>query len=103
MKKNNALRLALIGWFAFQAVSSLAMEVVAATDLGDLSLEELGQIEVTSVSGRAESLHTAAASIFVITAQDIQRSAATSLPEVMRLAPNLQVAQAAAGQWAISA
>ncbi|AEG92746.1 conserved hypothetical protein [Ramlibacter tataouinensis TTB310] len=71
--------------------------------LADLSLEQLSQVQVTSVSGHAEPLQDAAASIYVITAQDIRRSAATSLPEVLRLAPNLQVAQVDAGSWAISA
>ena len=73
------------------------------TDLGDLSLEELGQIPVTLVTGRPQSVQQAAASIFVITAEDIRRSAATSLPEALRLAPNLQVARVNANQYAISA
>src|SRR5688572_6381489 len=71
--------------------------------LTELSLEELANLEVTSVSRRAESLADAPASIFVITAEDIRRSGATSLPEALRLAPNLQVARIDAGQYAISA
>ncbi len=93
---------------AAAALLSLAAGIAAAQsrsagDLADLSLEELGNIEVTSVSGHAESLSTAAASVFVITADDIRRSGATSLPEALRLAPNLQVARADSGQYAISA
>ena len=72
-------------------------------DLGQLSLEDLMSIEVTSVSRRAESLGQAASSVFVITGEDIRRSGATSLPEALRLAPNLQVAQKNANEWAISA
>lgn len=64
------------------------------TSLGDLSLEELSNIEVTSVSRRAQRLSDAAASIFVITGDDIRRSGATSLPEALRLAPNLFVVRA---------
>lgn len=79
------------------------IEVASLGDLADLSLEQLSNIEVTSVSGRAEPLRQAAASIFVISAQDIRRSGALTLPEVLRLAPNLQVAQVSAGQYAISA
>ncbi len=71
--------------------------------VADLSLEQLGTIAVTSVTGRPQSLHDAAASIFVITGEDIHRSAATSLPEALRLAPNLQVARLDSGQYAISA
>jgi iron complex outermembrane receptor protein len=75
----------------------------ARGDLADLSLEELSNIQVTSVSGRAEKLSGAAASIFVITGEDIRRSGANSLPEALRLAPNLQVARVGSAQYAISA
>jgi iron complex outermembrane receptor protein len=71
--------------------------------LADLSLEELGKVEVTSVSGRAAPLSRAAASIYVITGEDIRRSGVTTLPEALRLAPNLQVARIDASQYAISA
>ncbi|HEU4460848.1 MAG TPA: TonB-dependent receptor [Methylibium sp.] len=74
-----------------------------APELAELTLEQLSNLEVTSVSGRSENLQSAAASIYVITAQEIRRSAATNLPEALRLAPNLQVAQTSAGQFAISA
>jgi iron complex outermembrane receptor protein len=71
--------------------------------LSDLTLEQLAEVEVTSVSGHTEPLSGAAASIYVITGDDIRRSGATSLPEALRLAPNLQVARVDAGQYAISA
>ena len=74
-----------------------------ANDLLAMSLEDLGKVRVTSVTGRPAELQNAAASIFVISAHDIRRSAATSLPEVLRLAPNLEVARLNAGQYAISA
>jgi iron complex outermembrane receptor protein len=72
-------------------------------DLSNLSLADLGNIEITSVSRHAERLSEAPTSIFVITADDIRRSGATTLPEALRLAPNLQVAQASASEYAISA
>ncbi|UXI66767.1 TonB-dependent receptor plug domain-containing protein [Tahibacter amnicola] len=72
-------------------------------ELADLSLEELTQIQVMSVSRRAERLVDAAASIFVITHEDIRRSSAKTLPEALRLAPNLQVARVNAASYAISA
>lgn len=68
-----------------------------------LSLEELSNLEVTSVSRREESLAGAAASIYVLTSDDIRRSGATTLPEVLRLAPNLQVARIDSVRYAISA
>ena len=72
-------------------------------ELVGLSLEELSNIKVTSVSGVEEPLADAAASIFVITNEDIRRSAATTLPEALRIAPNLQVARVDARNYAITA
>lgn len=72
-------------------------------DIAALSLEELANLEISSVSRKPESLASAAAAVFVITAEDIRRNGATSLPEALRLAPNLQVARHSAGSWAISA
>ena len=71
--------------------------------MADMSIEELANIRVISVSRRAELLADAPASVFVITNEDIRRSGATTLPEVLRLAPNLQVAQVNAQSYAISA
>jgi iron complex outermembrane receptor protein len=68
-----------------------------------MSLEELMAIEVSSVSRRPERLSEAASAIQVITREDIRRSGATRLPEALRLAGNLQVAQLDAAQSAISA
>lgn len=72
-------------------------------DLADLSLEQLAEIEIMSVSRRLEPLSEAAASIYVITPEDIRRSGAVTLPEALRLAPNLQVARVDASRWSITA
>jgi iron complex outermembrane receptor protein len=61
--------------------------------LADLSLRELSDLEVTSVSKSAELLRLAPASIYVITHDEIIRSGATNVVAALRLAPNLQVAQ----------
>src|SRR6266853_6424301 len=74
-----------------------------AGSLADLSLEELSNVEITSVSKRAERLSDAAASVFVITADDIRRSGVRRLSDALRLAPTLQVAQVNASGYAISA
>jgi iron complex outermembrane receptor protein len=74
-----------------------------AEDLASLSLEELMNIEVTSVSKREERLFEAPAAIFVITPEDIRRSGATSLPELFRMVPGMHVARISANKWAISA
>jgi iron complex outermembrane receptor protein len=80
-----------------------AHAAVTLEELVDLTLEQLAEIQVTSVSRREESLADAPASIYVITQDSIRRSGATSLPEALRLAPNLQVARTTATGWAISA
>ncbi len=71
--------------------------------LKKMSLDELMDLQVTSVSKRPEKLSEAASAIQVITGDDIRRAGATSLPEALRLASNLEVAQIDARQWAITA
>ncbi|MDF3056401.1 MAG: TonB-dependent receptor [Rariglobus sp.] len=68
-----------------------------------LTLQELMDLEVTSVSRRPEKLSETASAIQVISGEDIRRSGATSIPEALRLASNLQVAQRNSQSWAISA
>ncbi|MDB5870635.1 MAG: hypothetical protein JWQ07_77 [Ramlibacter sp.] len=87
------------------AASSLTAgaQVQMAANLADLSLEQLANIQVTSVSKRPQRLADVAATAYVISAEDIRRSGATSLPEALRLAPNLQVARADANQYAVTA
>jgi iron complex outermembrane receptor protein len=101
--KPSAAVLAGVCCGAFSLAPALAETPVHYASLADLSLEQLGNVRVTSVSGREEPLRVAPASIYVITRDDIRRSAATNLPEALRLAPNLHVAQTTAGQYAISA
>ncbi len=71
--------------------------------LKELSLDELINLEVTSVSGRAEKLTEVASAIQVVTGNDIRRSSATRLPEALRLASNLQVAQLNSYSWVVGA
>ncbi|MHB9027255.1 MAG: TonB-dependent receptor plug domain-containing protein [Candidatus Latescibacterota bacterium] len=67
-----------------------------------MSIEELMNIEITSVSRKTESLANAAAAIFVITREDIRRSGVTSIPEALRMAPGLDVARVDANKQAVS-
>jgi iron complex outermembrane receptor protein len=75
----------------------------AARDLSQISLEDLMNIEVTSVSKKEEKLSRAAAAIFVITQLDIVRSGATNIPDLLRMVPGLDVSQINASTWAVSA
>ena len=78
-------------------------DTLSLGSLKTLSLEELMNIQVTSVSKRVENLEDVASAIQVITQDDIRNSGAKTLPEALRLASNLQVAQVNSSQWAISA
>src|SRR5207247_1420681 len=77
--------------------------VLFRSALKKLSIEQLMNLQVTSVSKRPERLSQTASAIQVITQEDIRRSGASSLAEALRLAANLQVAQIDSRQWAISA
>lgn len=94
------------GHFAAAGLLSLAalpLRAQTIEDLRDLSLDELANVNVSSVSKTSEALSDAPAAIFVITHDDIARSGATTLPEILRLAPNLYVAQMNASHYVITA
>lgn len=88
---------------ALACVAAPARASLELNDLAQLSLERLSDVVVTSVSRHDQSLASAPASVYVITAEDIRRSGATTLPEALRLAPNLLVARADVNRYAISA
>jgi len=73
------------------------------SDLAEMSLEQLLQLEVTSVSRREQQLSRAPAAIYVITHEEIRRSGLRSLPELLRLVPGVHVGRIDAYTWAISA
>jgi iron complex outermembrane receptor protein len=79
------------------------IQPVSPEDFSRMSLEDLANIEITSVSKSPGRLLDAPASVVVITNEDIRRSGATSIPEALRLADNLNVAQKNSHDWAISA
>lgn len=95
--------LLLVVLLALWAIPVHAQQRDSLEALKNLSLDELMNVEVMSVSRRPERLSEAPSAIQVITQEDIRQSGATSLPEALRLASNLQVAQLDARQWAISA
>ncbi len=72
-------------------------------DLSSLSLEELLDVEVTSVSKRAQKLSEAPAAITVLTSEDIRRSGITTVPDLLRMVPGMHVANQNANSWAITA
>jgi iron complex outermembrane receptor protein len=81
------------------AIAPLATSARAQTveDLQQMSITELANINISSVTKTMEPLSTAPAAIYVITHDDIVRSGAASIPEILRLAPNLQVSSQRGG------
>lgn len=73
----------------------------AATPLKKLTLEQLGDIEVTAVKKEPEEIWRTPAAIYVITREDIRRSGATSVPEVLRRVPGVDVARIDSNTWAV--
>jgi iron complex outermembrane recepter protein len=73
----------------------------ADAPLKQMSLEQLGDVEVTTVSKEPVKLARTPAAIYVITQDDIQRSGATSIPEALRLAPGVEVARIDSVKWAV--
>ncbi|MGH9863065.1 MAG: TonB-dependent receptor plug domain-containing protein [Candidatus Acidiferrales bacterium] len=70
-------------------------------ELTKMSLEELANLEVTTASKKAEKRSEVPAAIYVVTQEDIRRSGATTLADLLRLAPGVQVAQQDSNKWAI--
>jgi len=87
----------------FAALTVPAVAQKRPRDLAVASLEDLMNIEVTSVSKKEEKLFQTAAAVYVITQEEIRRSGLTSIPELLRLAPGLEVARIDGTKWAISA
>jgi iron complex outermembrane receptor protein len=95
--------LAISAFVPLPLVAGAQDTIAAISTLKRLSLEELLDIEVTLVSKTPQKLSEVPSAIQVITSEDIQRSGATRLPEALRLAANLMVAQVNSHDWAITA
>ena len=85
------------------AAGAISAHAQSVEDLQQLSIGELSNVDVSSVSKSAQPLSEAPAAIYVITHDDIVRSGAATVPEMLRLAPNLFVAQTSASDYVITA
>lgn len=74
----------------------------SSPSLSGASLEELMDIEVTSVSRKEQSLSKTGAAVFVIGQEDVRRSGAANIPDLLRMVPGVEVAQIDASHWAIA-
>jgi iron complex outermembrane receptor protein len=97
-----ARRLCYFLWFIILNAFNSAAQDSPQTAFKKLTLEELLDVDVTSVSRNPERLAETPAAVSVITAEDIRRSGITSIAEALRLLPGLEVARFNAGSWAIS-
>src|ERR1700676_3751159 len=92
----------LIMIFAVQNyANSSTNEQETNAPLKQLSLEQLGNLEVTTVSKEPAEIQRTAAAIYVLTQEDIRRSGATGIPEALRLVPGVEVAQIDSSSWAV--
>src|SRR5258706_9450294 len=90
----------------FIAVDSISAQdgaerTTTAPDLKQLSLEQLMNLEVTSVAKKEQRVAATAAAVFVITQEDIRRSGVTSIPEALRLVPGVEVSRVDGNSWAV--
>ena len=74
-----------------------------APDLTDLSLDQLSSIKVTSFAKKEQTLSHVAGAVYVITQEQIARSGLTSVPDLLRLVPGVDVEQVNGNQWSIAA
>src|SRR6204780_2646436 len=72
-------------------------------DFSNLSLDELANVKITSFTNKEQKLSQVAGAVYVITAEQIARSGLTSVPELLRLAPGIDVARVNGNQWSVSA
>src|SRR6476646_3060456 len=73
----------------------------SSNPLKQLTLEQLGNVQITSATKEPEQVRKTSAAIYVITHDDIQRSGATTVPEALRLAPGVEVARIDSNKWSI--
>ena len=96
------IRILLFGLFGQMAMPSPGLAQVQAPDLSRMSIEDLMNIEITSASRKEQRAGDVAAAVFVLTHEDIHRSGMTTVPDLLRLVPGVEVAQINANKWAVS-
>lgn len=86
-----------------QATATGVCAQSSGASIEDLTLEEILQASVTSVAKRPQRVEESAAAVFVISREDIRRSGVTTLPELFRMVPGMEVADLASGNAAVTA
>ena len=101
-QRESAVLRTLICTLIIASVTTAGWAGELPVDLTELSLEELMNIEITSVSKKEEKLFEAAAAGYVVTGEEIRRSGVTNIPEALRMVPGMHVARIDANKWAVS-
>lgn len=94
----------IVALTAWVVLSSGGLEATGAevNEFLDMDISQLMSVMVTSASKKAQNLSDVPAAIFVVSQEDIRRSGATTIPEVLAMAPGIQVAQISASKWSVS-
>ena len=103
MKRASRITSWTIGGICAAVLPAAAARAQTIDELQQMTIDQLGTINVSSVAKTAQPLNEAPAAVYLITHDDIVRSGRMTLPEILRLAPNLEVYQTAAGQYVITA
>jgi len=83
--------ISIVAWIAMLTGMALpAWPQQKAADLTSQSLEDLMNVPVISVSRTEQKMSRTAAAIFVITQEDIRRSGATNIPDLLRMVPGVE-------------
>jgi iron complex outermembrane recepter protein len=96
------LLIAFAGLLPIAAAQGPNADQASADDLNQLSLEQLGNVKITTVSKDLQPVQKTPAAAYVITQEEIRRSGATSLPEALRLAPGVEIARIDADHWSVA-
>lgn len=102
MLLNHATTLLAAGAVTALTCPAYAIDDQGAKSLGNLSIEDLMKVEVTTAGKQAQAYQNVPAAIYVVTAEAIRRSGATNIPEAIRLVPGVQVAQISPEQYQVS-
>jgi iron complex outermembrane receptor protein len=100
--RSTALRFGLILVIIFASPAITKSQIVFSRDLTQFSLEDLMNVEVTSVSKKEQEISRVGAAIFLITLENIRRFVATNIPRLLRMVPGVSVRQVDPSKWAVS-
>ncbi len=103
MRKFKRCACVLAALMAASAAGAQDEKTIRKKDLSSLSIEDLMQVQVTSVSKKEQKLSRTAAAVFVITEEDIRRSGATNIPDLLHMVPGMDVGEINGSTWAVSA